>query len=56
MEIYRPRNCTESGLEPVTSQALRVLAQLSVEGRVSGRDVRTGKSIWTDNAVPAGAI
>ena len=39
LEISRPRNCTKPGLEPVTDQALRVLGELGVEGRVSGRDV-----------------
>jgi hypothetical protein len=52
LEIYRPRNCTKPGLEPVTDQALRVLAELGVEGRVSGRDVRTGVDIWTGSAPP----
>jgi hypothetical protein len=37
----------------VNDQALRVLAELGVEGRVSGRDVRTGLDIWTGGAVPA---
>jgi hypothetical protein len=37
LEIYRPRNCTKPGLEPVNDQALRVLAELGIEGRVSGR-------------------
>jgi hypothetical protein len=53
MEIYRPRNCTKPGLEPVNDQALRVLAELGVEGRVSGRDVRTGLDIWSGSAAPA---
>jgi hypothetical protein len=52
MEIYRPRNCTNPGLEPVPEQALRVLADLGVPGRVSGRDVRTGLDIWTGSAAP----
>ncbi len=51
METYRPRNCTKPGLEPVEDQALRVLAEEGVEGRVSGRDVRTGLDIWTGSAV-----
>ena len=45
MSIYRPRNCTKPGLGPVKDQALRVLAELGIEGRVSGRDVRTGLDI-----------
>jgi len=45
LEIYRPRNCTQPGLEPVTDQALRLLAELGVEGRVGGRDVRKGLEI-----------
>jgi hypothetical protein len=53
MEIYRPRNWTKPGLEQVTAQALRVLAGLGIEGRVSGRDVRTGVDIWTSSAAPA---
>lgn len=53
MEIYRPRNRTKPGLEPVNDQALRVLAELGIEGRVSGRDVRTGQDIWTGSAAPA---
>lgn len=53
MSIYRPRNCTKPGLEPVKDQALRVLAELDVEGRVSGRDVHTGLDIWTGSAAPA---
>jgi hypothetical protein len=47
MEIYRPRNCTKPGLEAVNDQALRVLDDLGVEGRVGSRDVRTGRDIWT---------
>ena len=53
IEIYRPRNCTKPGLEPVTDQALQVLAELGVEGRVSTRDVRTGRDIWTGSAALA---
>ena len=53
MSIYRPRNCTKPGLEPVNDQALRVLAELGIEGRVSGRDVRSGLDIWTGSAAPA---
>ena len=53
MAIYRPRNCIKPRLEPVEDRALRVLAELDVEGRVSGRDVRTGLDIWTGSAAPA---
>ena len=55
MSIYRPRNCAKPGLEPVKDQALQVLAELGVEGRVSGRDVHTGLDIWTGSAAPASA-
>lgn len=50
MSIYRPRNCLKPGLEPVNDQALRVLAEIGVDGRVSGRDMRTGLDIWTAHA------
>jgi len=53
IEIYRSRNCTKPGLEAVNDQALRVLADLGFEGRVSGRDVGTGRDIWTGSAAPA---
>jgi hypothetical protein len=53
MEIYLPRNCVKPGLGPVKEQALRVLAELGVGGRVGGCDVRTGLDIWTGSPLPA---
>lgn len=53
IEIYRPRNCTKPGLQPVNEQALRLLAELGVEGRIGGRNLRTGRDIWTDAAAAA---
>jgi hypothetical protein len=53
IEIYRPRNCTKAGLEPVNEQALRLLAELGVEGRIGGRYLRTGRDIWTGAAAAA---
>jgi hypothetical protein len=50
MSLYRPRNCIKPRLEPVNDRALRVLGEFGVDGRMSGRDVRTGLDIWTAHA------
>jgi hypothetical protein len=52
LEIYRPRNCTKPGLDAVDDQALRLLFELGVSGRVGSRDVRTGRDIWTGVVTP----